>query len=92
MAEYKCNDFQDIQDQALGDNEITDFDQLNDDDDDEDDNYDFEYDEGIHVYGTDHDETKGTPRQFVDINDYASRYVDSNSFLNNDHLTKYCCF
>lgn len=68
----------DIQDQALGDNEITDFDQLNDDD-DEDDNYDFEYDEGIHVYGT--DETKGTPRQFVNINDYANRYVGVSSFL-----------
>ncbi|KAJ6644013.1 E3 ubiquitin-protein ligase rififylin [Pseudolycoriella hygida] len=56
------------QNQTLADGEITDFDQLNDDDD----NYDFEYDEGIHVYGTDHDETKGTPRQFVDINDYEN--------------------
>lgn len=57
---------------TLGDGDITDFEQLNDDDDD--DNYDFEYDEGIHVYGTDHDETKGqTPRHFVDINDYESR-------------------
>lgn len=46
-----------------------------DDIDDDDDNYDFEYDEGIHVYGTDHDETKGTPRQFVNINDYENRYV-----------------
>lgn len=54
---------------TLADGEITDFEQLNDDDD----NYDFEYDEGIHVYGTDHDETKGTPRQFVDINDYENR-------------------
>lgn len=57
--------------QALGGGENADFDQLNDDDD----NYDFEYDEGIHVYGTDHDETKGTPRQFVDINNYDNRYA-----------------
>lgn len=54
---------------TVGDGEMTDFEQLNDDDD----NYDFEYDEGIHVYGTDHDETKGTPRQFVDINNYENR-------------------
>ncbi|KAG4071101.1 hypothetical protein HA402_013415 [Bradysia odoriphaga] len=53
---------------TVGVEEVSDFDQLNDDDD----NYDFEYDEGIHVYGTDHDETKGTPRQFVDINDYEN--------------------
>ncbi len=62
---------------AGGENPVTnenvtlgaDFVRLNDNDD----NYDFEYDEGIHVYGTDHDETKGTPRQFVDINDYENR-------------------
>lgn len=54
---------------TAGVEEVSDFDQLNDDDD----NYDFEYDEGIHVYGTDYDETKGTPRQFVDINDYENR-------------------
>lgn len=70
-----------VRDEALRDEDITDLDQLNDDD--EDDNYDFDYDEGIHVYGTDHDETKGTPRQFVDINDYESRYVSLLFMLSN---------
>lgn len=60
---------------AMDAEEIVDLNRLNDVDDDDDDNYDFEYDEGIHVYGTDHDETKGTPRQFVNINDYENRYV-----------------